>query len=386
MRRFGIWSLRGFLVIAVVLAAGVGWKWDDIQRLLAVNSLFAEDRIVGNFSSMDRLFFHTELPRGTGPVSPLPEQPRAIPDLGDWVQERSVTGIVVLKDGAIAHEAYYLGTKPEDRRISWSVAKSYLSALLGILIADGAIGSIDEPVTNYVPALAGTAYDGATIRNVLQMASGVRFNEDYLDYHSDINRMGRVLALGGSMDDFAAGLKVRDRAPGEAWQYVSIDTHVLGMVIRGATGRSVIELMAEKLVQPMGLEAAPYYVTDGYGTAFVLGGLNMPTRDYARFGQMFLQDGYWNGRQIVPAEWVAESTAPTAPTAEGAIRYGYQWWIAADAPAGEFFARGVYGQYVYINKPAGVVIAVNSADRKFREPGVVDQNLATFRRIAAALQ
>lgn len=127
-------------------------------------------------------------------------------------------------------------------------------------------------------------------------------------------------------------------------------------------------------------------MTDGYGTAFVLGGLNMPTRDYARFGQMFLQDGYWNGRQIVLAEWVAESTAPSAPTAEGAIRYGYQWWIAADAPPGEFFARGIYGQYVYINKPAGVVIAVNSADRKFREPGVFEQNLATFRRIAAALQ
>src|SRR5699024_857552 len=154
-----------------------------------------------------------------------------------------------------------------------------------------AIEDIDEPVTKYVPALVGTAYDGATIRNVLQMASGVRFNEDYLDYDSDINRMGRVLALGGSMDEFAAGLTARERPPGQAWQYVSIDTHVIGMVVRGATGRSVIDLMAEKLVQPMGLEAAPFYVTDGYGTAFVLGGLNMPTRDYARFGQMFLQNG-----------------------------------------------------------------------------------------------
>src|SRR5690606_35142211 len=106
----------------------------------------------------------------------------------------------------------------------------------------------------------------------------------------------RVLALGGSMDDFAAGLKVRDRAPGEAWQYVSIDTHVLGMVIRGATGRSVIELMAEKLVQTMGLEGAKYYVKDGYGTGFVLGGTKILPRNFARIGEMFMQDGLWYGR------------------------------------------------------------------------------------------
>lgn len=385
MRRVWSWGLYGCAALLAVAAMGAAWKWDDIQRLLAVNSLFAEDRIVDNFSGMNRLFFHAELPRGSGPVSLLPENPRPLPDLSEWIQQRALTGIVVLKSGEIAYQDYFLGTQPDDRRISWSVAKSYLSALLGILLAEGALGDIDEPVSKYAPALIGTAYDGASIRNVLQMASGVRFNEDYLDFNSDINRMGRVLALGGSMNDFAASLAVRERAPGEAWQYVSIDTHVLGMVIEGATGRSVLELMAEKLIQPMGLEATPYYVTDGYKTAFVLGGLNMPTRDYARFGQMFLQDGRWNGQQIVPAEWVAASTEPSAPTAAGATRYGYQWWIAADAPEGEFFARGVYGQYIYINRAAEVVIAVNSADRRFREAGSFEQNLEMFRRIAAAL-
>jgi CubicO group peptidase (beta-lactamase class C family) len=197
--------------------------------------------------------------------------------------------------------------------------------------------------------------------------------------------MGRVLALGGSMDGFAAGLRDRDMAPGVAMQYVSIDTHVLGMVVRGATGRSVIELMGDRLLGPLGVESRPFYLTDGRCVAFVLGGLNMSTRDYARFGQLFLHDGEWQGRQIVPAAWVQASTAPSAPTAEGGIRYGYQWWVPADAEAGEFLARGVYGQYIYVNRPAGVVVAINSADRGFGEPGAFAQNLAVFRRIAGSL-
>jgi CubicO group peptidase (beta-lactamase class C family) len=124
-------------------------------------------------------------------------------------------------------------------------------------------------------------------------------------------------------------------------------------------------------------------VTDGFGVAFVLGGLNMTTRDYARFGQMFLQGGAYGGRQVVPADWVRASTAASAPTAPGATRYGFQWWLPADGTDTEFFARGVYGQYIYINRPARVVIAMNSADRLFREPGVNEANIAMFRAIAA---
>jgi CubicO group peptidase (beta-lactamase class C family) len=194
--------------------------------------------------------------------------------------------------------------------------------------------------------------------------------------------MGRALALGRSMNAFAADLKLRNHPPGETWQYVSIDTHVVGMVLEGATGRPVAELLSEKIVAPMGLEAAPYYITDGQGTAFVLGGLNLRTRDYARFGQMVLQDGIWNGTRIVPADWIALSTAASAPTAPGAEGYGYQWWIPADARPGEVFARGIYGQYVWIDRATRTVIAVNSADRNFEEPGTHQAMLAMFRRIA----
>jgi len=380
------WTLR-FGVAVGIAAFLVGfWKRDEITRLLAVNSLFDENRIISNFSNMEGAFLNRVIPRGDGAISPLPTgTTMTMPaEYAAWVTQRSVTSMLVLRDGQIVHEAYYQGTKADDRRISWSVAKSYLSALFGILVDEGAIASLEDPVTKYAPSLAGGAYDGATVRDVLQMSSGITFDEDYLDYDSDINRMGRVLALGGKMDDFAAGLTERFAAPGETWQYTSIDTHVLGMVARGATGRDIPDLMSEKLIAPLGLERTPLYLTDGVGVAFVLGGLNITTRDYARFGQMILQNGAWQGAQIVPADWIAASTVPSARTEPGEIGYGYQWWIPVGAEPGQFMGRGIYGQYLYIDQGAGVVVVTTGADRQFREDGINESNINMFRQVVAA--
>ncbi|WP_039017166.1 serine hydrolase domain-containing protein [Halocynthiibacter namhaensis] len=374
----------GLAVIAVVLGI---WKREELGRLQAVLTLFNEDRIVQNFSHMNAAFLTRDVAIGDGPVSDLPPGadmvlPTAV---APWIEARNVTALVVLKDGALRHESYHLGTGADDLRISWSVAKSFLSALIGILHHDGTIPDLDAQVTQYVPALQGSAYDGATIRNVLNMASGVEFDEDYLAFFSDINKMGREVALGGSLDDFSAGLETRQFTPGETWQYVSIDTHIIGMVVRGATGRDVADLLSEKVIARMGFEAMPHYVTDGDGTAFVLGGLNMTTRDYARFGLMFANGGTWNDQQIVPEEWITASTTASAPTEAGETGYGYQWWIPVGAAPGEYMARGVYGQYIYIDTARDVVIASNAADRKFREDGVSQQNIAIFREIAASL-
>lgn len=380
MRRF----LKVLALVLVVAAGLAAWKREEITRLLAVNSLFAPESIVQNFSHMDRLFLTRSLSRGEGPVSALPEgAPMVLPEgAEDWIKARSVTALVVLQDGAVRHESYCLGTGPEDLRISWSMAKSVLASLFGIVMAEGAIDSLDDPVVKYAPALKGSAYDGASIRDVLTMSSGVAFNEDYLDFWSDINKMGRVLALGGSMDGFAAGLIERATAPGRRMHYVSIDTHVIGMVIRGATGKDIPELLEDRILKKMGLEAAPYYLTDGEGVSFVLGGLNMRTRDYARIGAMIAAEGAWNGAQLVPAEWVEAMT--TRQAADGA-GYGFQWWVPVDARPGEVMARGIYGQYIWIDRVKGIVIAVNAADRGFEEPGVEDGNLAMLRAIADAL-
>jgi len=227
------------------------------------------------------------------------------------------------------------------------------------------------------------------------MASGVVFNEDYLDYHSDINRMGRVLAVGGSMDQFAADMTGQEYTPGQYQHYVSIDTHVLGMVIRTVTGKRSDDLMRELIFDPIGLETAPYFLTDSLNEPFVLGGLNMTTRDYARIGLLFAQKGVIDGKRVLSEEWIAQSTKQSAPSPcpddadlpVGTLGYGYQWWLPPEAATGEYFAIGIYGQYIYVNTQAEVVIAINSADRAFKDgDGIVTlQNMAVFRAIAAAI-
>jgi CubicO group peptidase (beta-lactamase class C family) len=386
--------------VTVALGAAAIVKRDDLARLANVNALFDESRIVGNFSNMQNLFFSQTVVK-SGETFVWPETKRAIAEtyswqgedksVADWLTQTDTTSLLVIKNGAVAFEDYYLGTKAEDRRISWSVAKSVMSALFGIAVADGRIKSLDDTVETYVPELKGSAYEGATIRNVLNMASGVAFNEDYLDFWSDINRMGRVLALGGSMDGFAAGITARNRPPGEAWQYVSIDTHVAAMVLRAATGMPLQQFMAENLWSKIGAEDDAVFLTDSVGNAFALGGLNLRTRDYARFGQMMLGFGFFNGRQIIPADWAMQSVEPTSPVkGEHPAGYGYQWWVPKDA-FGEFYAIGIYGQFIYINRPARVVIVKTSADRQFTDDGadgalIEAETIEMFRAIAAGLE
>ncbi|MEM6374638.1 MAG: serine hydrolase [Pseudomonadota bacterium] len=385
MQRARPWLLRGLLALIVItLLAGWGAR-DRLARLHAVNTLFEADKIVANFSGMDQAFLSRPVARGDVAVSPLPQGAPItfLPEIDLWITDRSVTSLIVLKRGEIVHESYHLGTHAPDLRISWSIAKSFLSALLGVLIDEGAIESLDIPVTRHAPALTGGAYDRALLRDVVQMSSGVAFNEDYKKFSSDINRMGRVLALGRSMDAFATGLSEVVGPPGTRWRYVSIDTHIIGMVIRGATGRDIPDLMSEKIIVPLGLEAEPYILTDGQGTAFVLGGLNLTSRDYARFGLMISQNGRLGAEQIVPSSWIAEATRASAPTAAGESGYGYQWWVPEDARAGEFLARGVYGQYLYIDQARDVVIVVTAADRAFTAPGRHRENLELLRSLSA---
>ena len=361
-----------------VVAALAAWKGDEAVRLYHVNSMFDEKRITKNFSNMDDLMLTRSMDAGELPTypmrpSPLPEtvmiagEPRA---LDAFMRETDTTSLLVLQDGEIVYEDYFQKTEADDQRISWSMAKSFLSALVGRAIESGDIPSVDVEVVDYVPELKGTAYEGATLRNVLNMASGVRFNEDYFDRDSDINRMGRILAIGGSLDDFSETLVEREYAPGEANQYVSIDTHVIGRVLRAATGRTVYELFEEAFA-PVGLGPVNY-ITDSDGEAFVLGGLNMTTRGYATFGELFRRGGEWNGEQIIPADWVEKSTRISAPPALGDATaertYGYQWWSLPDQEAyGDYFANGIYGQTIYVNPLLGTVIVKTSSDHEFQD-------------------
>lgn len=394
-------ALRTALIIfagaCVIFAGALIVKKDEIKRLYAVKTLFDADIIVDNFSNMDRGFLvHClDVPLSddwTIETVPLPdtvdiagtERP-----LADVLAELDTTSLVILRDGKIIHESYYLGTGPDDLRISWSVAKSFMSGLYGNALANGDIASLDDEVTTYVPELKGTAYEGATLRNILNMSSGIRYNEDYLDPQSDINKMSRTIALGRSLDDYTASLKERQFEPGTDWQYVSMDTHVAAWALRKATGRTLHDLW-EETYGPLGFRQQPYYVVDGTDTAFALGGLNLTTRDYAKFGQLFLQMGEWKGEPLIPTDWVAQSTVHSAPAlSDRDVGYGYQWWVPMPADQ-DYFAVGVYGQYIYIDPKTNIVIAKNAADREFMfadEVGThsMNKNIAMMRSLAAQL-
>ena len=397
---------RGLVIFlaGVFLVAGLGFTffYDDVQRLRFVLSLYEEDYIVENFRDMDRVFptgvvhkgeYTHEFPREEG--FELPETFEfngETQNVADFLESTWTTGLVVLKDGAIVYEKYYRGNTEDSLCISWSVAKSFLSALVGIAVEEGQIESIEDPLDKYVPELVGTGYEGVRIKDALQMSAGIYFNEDYGDFNSDINKLGRILALGGSLDGFVASM-TRERDPGTFHKYTSTDTQAVAMALMRATGKSMCELLEEKIWKPLGMESDSYYLLDTAGTELALGGLNATTRDYARFGQLYLQKGKWNDEQIVPEQWVIDSVTPDAPhlmpgdnpLSTEKMGYGYQWWIPVE-PDGEFLAVGIYNQFIYVYPKLNVVIAKNSA-----YPGYTDdyeseyETVEMFRAIAKSL-
>ena len=233
-------------------------------------TLYDEDKIANNFLSLYTVFNASEIPASDAPFV-FPTEPGTLPssfhlddeelDLPTFLKDSGSTGILVLKDGKIRVEEYYRGNAVDKQHISWSMAKSVLSAMFGQAIAEGYIKSIEQPVTDYVPELVGSGYDGVRIKDVLQMSSGVRFNEDYGDFHSDINRFGRTIAFGSSLDDFSASLE-RQRQPGTFNHYVSIDTQVLGMVLDRALDVSLTAIFDRKVLATHG-NGTPCLLVDG---------------------------------------------------------------------------------------------------------------------------
>jgi hypothetical protein len=359
-------------------------------------TLFDEDRIVENFRSFDSLWETRELkepkiafiyPQGEEMSYPkgFNYKDKAF-NTEQFIEDSWTTGLIVIQDGEIRSEDYYLGNSSATRNISWSVAKSFISALMGIAVSEGDIDSIEQPVTDYAPNLIGSGYEDVSIKDVLQMSSGVGFNEDYGDFYSDINRWGRGFSFGNSQDDFAATLK-NEIPPGTKNHYVSINTHVLGMVLSSATGRSVTEYMQDKLYNPLGMEYSGYWIVDGHGMEMVLGGLNLTLRDFAKLGSLYLNDGLFNGQQIVPVDWVQASQTMDSPhlLPEDGFGYGYQWWLT-DGDYKEFMAMGVYGQYIYVNPVNNTVIVKTSANPYYNDTSYDPSNdfahLAMFRALS----
>lgn len=372
----------GLAVLVVGIALLAFLNKGRIDRAATAATLFSGAEQYENFNRMHEMFPSAEMTPaetvfefGTGTSVTMPTSftyKGQVVDTQTFLSDTDTAALLVLKDGNVVFEEYWLTGGRDVTWLSMSVAKSFVSALVGIAVSEGDIESIQDPVTTYVPELAESAYAGVSIKDVLQMSSGARWNEDYSDQNSDINRFGRIFALGGSMNEFAGTLE-RERAPGTYNLYNSADTQVLGMLLVNATGRSITEYMQEKLWQPLGAESRAHWLLDSERMEMAFGGLNATARDYAKIGELYRLGGRFNGRQIVPTEWVSASVTPDAPhlmpgkdnpASDFELGYGYQWWIP-EGDEGEYSAIGVYNQFVFVNPTRGTVIVKLSANSDY---------------------
>ncbi len=400
------WSIRigGGLIIIVIIAVAVFWKdIQEIRGVLKYAGTFEPDVIVENFRSLYQQYPNSTVHR-SGDVFELPENRRDLLEsyqykgktqkITDWIEQTDTTGLLVIKDGEIVFETHYKGNQPSTRTISMSVAKSFVSFLIGVALEEGKIKSLQDPVDKYVPLLKDSGYQGVSLKNVLQMSSGVRFTEDYEDLKSDLVRLVASFTS-GSLNEFVANLP-KEREAGTFNKYVSADTQVLGMILAEATGKSLTENMQEKLWSKLGAEHDAEWLTDPTGTEMAFGGLNATLRDYGRFGLLYLNQGRnFKGEQLVSEEWVKDSITPDAPhlmpgkdnpNSNWSLGYGYQWWLP-EVPDGDYSAIGIYGQFIYIHPKHKVVIVKTSAYVDYNIDGdeMEIESLAVFRQIAENL-
>jgi hypothetical protein len=284
-------------------------------------------------------------------------------DLIDYMALNRVTALLVLKDGKIAYEDYEMGNTERTRWMSMSMVKSITASLMGAAIQDGFIRSIDDPVTQYVAKLKGSAYDGVSIRYLLQMASGVKWDETYTNPASDRRRMleAQIAQRPGAILDLMAKLP-RAGAPGTIWNYSTGETFVAGAVVRAAVGRPLAQYLSERIWTKAGMEAdATWWLESPDGLEIGGSGLSATLRDYGRFGLFLMNGGVAKGEKILPDGWVKD--AGSGKTIGGKfVNYGYMIWPFAASPGaandGAFQALGIYGQHIYVNPRERVVIVV----------------------------
>jgi CubicO group peptidase (beta-lactamase class C family) len=288
-------------------------------------------------------------------------------DLRTFLRDVTTTGLLVLHKGRTLHEEYWEGNRADTQTAIFSCTKSFVSTLVACALRDGHIASLDDPADRYAPELKGSGYEGVRIEDILQMSSGVRWNEDYGDPHSDVARFAAAYQSPGSFDAVCASLP-RALEPGTYHRYNTCDTHVLGMIISRATGRSLTEYPHDEIWQKLGMEDDGFFLIDGQGVEAAGMGLQVTLRDMAKLGQLMLCRGVTpDGEQLLPPGWYERCTTATMPHLVPGPRpnasypwgYGYQWWLPDDS--GVFSALGVYHQMIWVDPRNDVVIAKTTA-------------------------
>ena len=272
----------------------------------------------------------------------------------DYINKFKVGGLIILRNGKILHEEYNFGNNQESRWISFSVTKSVTSMLLGAAIKDGFIKNVEEPVVTYLPHLIDSSYKDVTIKQVLHMSSGIKWNEDYTDPYSDVS-----LASGlNSLELYSYLNKLgKSSNPGEKFNYNTGETNLIGGIVRSAIGNNLSTYLEQKIWKPFGMEHDAYWVLDN-DYSLELGGccINATLRDYSRIGLFAMNKGITpEGIDVLPANWIDESTNPS----NNLKYYGYQWWL--DGPEYEsFYADGIFGQFIWIDPSSKIVVAMQS--------------------------
>jgi hypothetical protein len=393
------------LLSAVLLAAATQQPYPHRTESIGTvrqiyDGVLPPDLAVNTFRNIDRLFPSRTVPRSAHPL-PLPPATTLLGavefvdrgkrySLDDYLELNRVAALLVLQDGRIKLERYRFGNSGRTRWMSMSVAKSITSTLIGAALKQGLIASLSDSVTRYVPALAGSAYEGVTVRDVLMMASGVRWNETYTDPRSDRRRLleaqidqrpGSAMAVMKSLPPAAP--------PGTLNNYSTGETQVAAEVLRSAVQQPLASYLSERIWSRVGMESdATWWLDSPDGVEIGGSGFSATLRDYGRFGLFMLHGGVAGRDSILPDGWTREATTPKVLRGGTPLEYGYLWWPGTTAAArrdGAYAALGIYGQALYVNPAARIVIVVWAAQPRPTGGDAVDDWLF-FDAVVATLE
>jgi CubicO group peptidase (beta-lactamase class C family) len=391
-------SKKIFLITLAVLAVAGATAWSSLDKetrgLLATlptnrDLLFwSQAQRDAAFRALDRIpvLAKSHVVAAGGTPSPLPAgAPLKLPlDIDAYMAGQRSAALVVLHDGKVRLERYGLGFDGSGRWTSFSVAKSITSTLVGAAIRDGHIKSMDDKVTDYIPQMKGSAYDEVTIRQLLTMTSGVKWNEDYADPNSDVARFNNHKPEEG-VDALVSYMRrlPREVPAGTRWLYSTGETNLVGILVSQATKKPLATYLSDKIWAPAGMEQQATWLLNKTGHEISGCCLQAATRDFARFGQFIAGGAMVDGQAIVPPGWLAEATTSRTSIGQPERGYGYQWWTYAD---GTFAARGIFGQGIFIDPKRKIVIASN-ADwaAGARDPAASREREAFYRAVQKAV-
>lgn len=393
-----LWKRLGIVLCCLALILGAIWFCFGERLSLLYRSLqsFKDENLAYTFQHTPEIQPTVTIQGSAAPFEFAKEENIALADgfqfegsfypTEPFLQDTKTSALLVIQDDVIRYENYFFGGDEATVFSSNSMGKSFVSALMGFAVADGFIDSVNDPLGKYIPEFAGTDLENIPIKACLQMASGIDFNED-----TDMNSFSMRTLMGTPAMEVIAGYGVQE-PPFTYRRYLSINTEILGQIIKNATGKGLGEYMEEKLWTRIG-SAHDAYWTLNNGTELANGGLSISLRDYARFARLYLHEGNWNGEQLLPRDWIRDSLDISADYSKpganndgyNAIGYGYQWWVP-EGDQGEFMAIGVYGQFLYVNPEQNVIIVKVNADPDFMAEHYELKHVEFFRAIADGLR